>query len=302
MEIISATTDFVIKEPTVVTIGKYDGVHNGHKLILDKMSSYRARGFKIAVFTFDIPPSLMGFGNDTEVLMMPDEKEQVFRRYGIDYLVEFPFYEKTAAIDARQFVEEYIVDKMNAKAVVVGTDCTFGHKALGNAKLLQELSSVYGYEVEVVDKLMADGVEISSTYIRQLVRNGEVKKADMLSFRPFFVNGQFKRGTSEYNTGRLVYYMDIPAGKVLPTDGVYYSKVFYEDAFYPAMTRVMTNKRKLATYIYGGVKGIARGIISVALFEKAHGLYEFATPQDEEEQKKKDIFEGQKWHKEHPRN
>ena len=143
MKIISGTTEFKISEPTVVTIGKYDGIHNGHKLILDRMSSYRARGYRVAVLTFDIPPSMMGFGNDKEVLMTTGEKEQVFAKCGIDYLVEFPFYEKTASIDAQQFIEEYIVDKMNAKAVVVGDDCTFGYQARGNAKMLLDCGPLY---------------------------------------------------------------------------------------------------------------------------------------------------------------
>lgn len=302
MRIITGTTEFKISEPTVVTIGKYDGIHNGHKLILDRMSSYRARGYRVAVLTFDIPPSMMGFGNDKEVLMTTDEKAQVFRRYGIDYLVEFPFYEKTASIDAQQFIEEYIVDKMNAKAVVVGDDCTFGYQARGNAKTLLDCGPLYHYEVEVIEKLKDGDRVISSTYIRELVREGNVHKADELSCRPFFINGKLDRGSSTYRRGRLVYYLDVPEGKVMPNGGVYYSKVLYEDNFYPALTRVIPGKRRLTTYIYGGVKGIARGIISIALFEKMHDLYDFDTIEAEDQQVVEDIFEGQKWHKEHPRN
>lgn len=302
MTIIKGTTDFSITEPTVVTIGKYDGLHIGHKSILDRMSTYRSRGYRVAVLTFDVSPSLMGFGNDTDVLMTMNEKEQVFMRYGIDYLVEFPFYEKTASISAQQFIEEYIVDKMNAKAIVVGSDCTFGYQAKGNASMLCDYGPIYGYEVEVIEKLKDGDREISSTYIRELVRDGNVLKADELSFRPFFVNGKFNRGPSQYRAGRVLYYMELPEGKVLPAGGVYYSKVLLDDAFYPALTRVVPGKRRFATYVYGDVKGITRGIISVALFEKMHDLYDLATIKEEDQQATLDIFEGEKWHKMHPRN
>lgn len=302
MNIISGTTEFKIPDKTVVTLGKFDGIHNGHLLILNRMSEYKKRGLKTCVMTFDIPPASLGFGSDQEVLMMKSEKEQVLRKYDIDYLIEFPFYEKTASIGAQQFIEEFIVDRMNAKAVVVGVDCTFGHMAKGNADMLKDYGPIYDFEVTVLDRVKDGDIDLSSTYIRSLVREGKVDKADSLSFRPFFINGRFRRGSTEFSSGLLFYFVDVPEGKVMPCSGLYYSKIWYEECFYPALTRVDKDKRELMTYVYGGVKGIARGEVSVALFERKRDLLVGASAEEQDKQARQDIFDGQKWHKEHPRD
>ena len=100
MNIISGTTDFRIPEKTVVSIGKFDGVHKGHLTIIDRMRKYIRRGYKLCVLTFDIPPSSLGFGSYKGVLMTNVEKRYIFSSLGIDYYIEFPFYEKTASIPA----------------------------------------------------------------------------------------------------------------------------------------------------------------------------------------------------------
>lgn len=303
MDIISGTIDFNIPDDTVLTIGKFDGIHNGHLLILERMKTYRASGLKLCVMTFDIPPATIGFGKDSDVLMTMGEKRQVFNRFGdIDYLVEFPFTQETAAISPERFIEEYIVGKMHAKAVVVGSDCSFGHKALGNADMLRKYSEKFGYSLEVVNKVMDGDTEISSTYVRRIVREGNVAKADSLSFRPFFINGKFRRGASDFSSGIMMYYMDIAGGKVIPDSGIYFSKVLYEDSFYPALTCVNYDERTLETYVYGGVKGIASGEVSIALFEKKRDIMEFTDVNEKNAQARIDIFDGEKWHKLHPRN
>ena len=133
MKIISGTTDFNIPEETVVSIGKFDGIHKGHMHIIKRMKDYIRRGYKLCILTFDIPPSSLGFGTDKGVLLTNSEKRELFGELEVDYYIEFPFYEKTASIAARDFIEEFIVDRMHAKAVVVGEDCTFGQGAAGKS-------------------------------------------------------------------------------------------------------------------------------------------------------------------------
>ena len=298
MNIISGTTDFKIPEKTVVSIGKFDGVHKGHLTIIDRMKKYIRRGYKLCILTFDIPPSSLGFGSDKGVLLTNAEKRYIFSTLGVDYYVEFPFYEKTASITAHEFIEEYVVDRMNAKAVVVGSDCTFGQGAMGNAQMLRDFGPIYDYEVEIINKIKDGKREISSTYIKELAAEGRVRKMKDLSYYPYYVHGKFRRDPVAVGSGIFYYVMDIPDEKVVPHDGVYYSKTIYEDENYDSITNVREDDRTLETYIYGGVRGIQRGEVSVALIEWKREELKYYKVSDLRKKIKEDIFEGQKWHKE----
>lgn len=298
MEIISGTTEFNIAEKTVVSIGKFDGVHKGHLYILKRMRDYISRGYKLCIMTFDIPPSSMGFGNDKGVLFTNTEKRRVFEELDVDYYIEFPFYEKTASISANQFIEEFVVDRMNAGAVVVGEDCTFGQGASGNAQMLRDYGPLYDYEVEIISKIKDGRKEISSTYIKELAKEGKVKKIMDLSYRPYFVTGKFRRDPVSAGSNIWYYVMDIPDEKTMPLGGVYYSRAVYEEESFAAMTNVRTDNRTLETYIYGGVRGIQRGEVSIALLEWKREEIKFYKTADLNRKIKEDVFEGQKWHRE----
>lgn len=301
MQIISDSLEFNIMVPTVVTIGKFDGFHNGHKLILDTMNEYRTLGYRICVMTFDKPPASLGFGKNEDVIHTMNEKEQVFRRLDIDYLIEFPFTKETAGIEPKRFIEEFIVKKMNAKAVVVGDDCTFGHKAMGTASMLVDYGPIFGYEIRVLSKLKDGDREISSTYLRELILDRQVFKANSLAFRPYFINGIFARALTGGTSGLLKYEVEIPEGKIAPASGLFYSDVLYYEAFYPAISYVDKENRKLETYVYGGVKGIAKGTVSVALWKLIPESDDIKGITDDNPKLREVIFEGQKWHKENPR-
>jgi len=298
MEIIKDTIEFNIEDETVVTIGKFDGIHNGHVLILDRMKQYRARGLKICVMTFDRTPAMLGFGKDKKVLMTMAEKEKVFDALGIDYLVEFPFYEKTAAIDARTFIEDFVVERMNARAVVVGTDCSFGQGAKGNAQMLRDFGPIYDYEVEIMEKLMDGEREISSTYLRELLQEGNVSKMSEISCRPVNFRGILKQGPSEISPFLTTYYMTIPDEKVMPKPGVYYSIVLYDDSPYSALTDVPADGRVCESYLYNDIKGITCQETTLCLVGRMRDSIDFESADILNTRVREDIFEGQKWHKE----
>ncbi|MBO4904501.1 MAG: hypothetical protein J5367_04700 [Lachnospiraceae bacterium] len=302
MNIITGTTEFSIPEKTVVSIGKFDGVHKGHLYIVKRMKEYIRRGYKLCVLTFDIPPSSLGFGSDKGVLLTNAEKRSIFAELGIDYYVEFPFYEKTASITAQQFIEEFVSDRLNAGAVVVGEDCTFGQGALGNAQMLRDFGPIYDYEVEIINKIKDGKKVISSTYLKELLADGKTTKVKSLSYRPYHVSGRFRRDPVGVGGNTWYYILDIPEEKSMPLGGVYYSKVVYEDEHYDAMTNVRTDNRTLETYIYGGVRGIQRGDVSIALLEWKREEVKYYKISDLNKQIKQDIFDGQKWHKEHAVN
>ena len=140
MQIISGTTQFRIPEGTAVAIGKFDGLHLGHRKLLDVILRQKEDGLKAAVFTFDPSPEVLFGMNPSRELSTNKEKRELFREIGIDILVEFPFNKDTAAISPEDFVIDILVNRMNAKFVAAGTDLSFGAKGKGNFAMLSSLA------------------------------------------------------------------------------------------------------------------------------------------------------------------
>ena len=157
MKVITGTREFCIEEPTVVTIGKFDGRHKGHqKLLKEMLRQKECHGWKTAVFTFDMAPMGVVSGKRATVITTNEERRNNMRAMGMDYLVEYPFSREVAAMSPEDFVTEVLVKQMHAKAVVAGPDCSFGHKGAGNAELLRKLGPEYGFETIIIEKKQDD--------------------------------------------------------------------------------------------------------------------------------------------------
>ena len=209
MKIISGTTDYYITEDTVMTIGKFDGYHKGHACITGEMKKYaKTRGLKTAVLTFSTPPAAVAYRKDMKLLTTTAEKEMIFESLGIDYLVEFPFNEITAAISADEFIEEFIVKRMNAKAVVVGEDCRFGHRASGNVDVLNEYGKRLGFDTCVIKKLVDEisGKVISSTLLRELMNAGRLDEVNRLCDHPYYIEAAYAKSIPNCSTDDVLYF------------------------------------------------------------------------------------------------
>ncbi len=161
MQIIRNTTEFNLKN-SCVTLGKFDGVHLGHrKLISTVVEDKECRS---VVFTFDpLPDAPIKKVNTiyTEI-----EQETVLAALGVEVLIRYPFSKKESMIEAENFVKQVLIEQLDAKHIVIGRDFRFGHACKGDYKLLQELSEVYGYRLTIHDKVIYQGEEISSSRIR----------------------------------------------------------------------------------------------------------------------------------------
>ena len=176
MKYIKNTLDFKIEKPSVVTLGKFDGLHRGHELLMRKLLRCKeAKNYQAVVFTFDIPPKNRVEDVSGKVLTTNDEKEHVFSTSGIDYLIECPFTKEVMCMEPEDFVR-WISKALHMKCVVVGTDFRFGHKRAGNYKTLQQLEKEFGYKTIVVKKIQEDNRDISSTYVREEIAKGNIKK------------------------------------------------------------------------------------------------------------------------------
>lgn len=241
MRVITGTREFQIEEPTAVTIGKFDGRHKGHQKLLREMLCFKERqGLKAAVFTFDMAPAGMMAGRVQTVITTNQERRNKMAKVGIDYLVEYPFDQETAHMQPEEFVSEVLVRQMHAKAVVVGTDCSFGYKGAGNAQLLKEMSEFCGFEAVIIEKEQDDHRDISSTYVREELDLGNMEKANELLGEPYAIHGVVVHGN--HIGGAILGFPTAnilpPPEKHLPPFGVYVSQVLVDGRLYRGVTNI----------------------------------------------------------------
>ena len=228
-------TEIHIDEKTVVSIGKFDGVHYGHQEIFNEMRKIREEtGYKIAVFTF--------CSYTDPQLSTITEKRSMLEAEGVDYLIEFPFTDKLRTTSGEDFIRNLLVNKLNMAYIVAGDDCSFGYNKSGNAELLYKLSEQYRYKVRILDKLKADDSDISSTQLRNLLSSGDVEKIYDLKGSYYSVSGKVIKGKCfgkaiSFPTANIMLDSD----KLLPKPGVYATRTFLSGVYHDSMTNIGVN-------------------------------------------------------------
>lgn len=304
MQIIEGTVEFQVEGRSAVAIGKFDGVHRGHIRLLEHILAKKALGLKAVVFTFD-PPASSLFGKPGEKELSPlAEKRSFFEELGIDVLVEFPLNKETAATPAADFIEKMLVYQMHAAYIAAGSDLSFGYKGSGNKELLQELSEKYGYQVEIIEKVMEGGREISSSYVRKEVENGNMEMAARLLGRSYSVTGIVEAGKKlGRRLGMPTLNLYPPQDKLLPPNGVYYSMVECGEEIYNGITNIGskptvndTRKISVETYLYDFEGDLYGREIVTRLLHFRRPEYKFAGVEALKKQMEEDIAAGRLYH------
>jgi len=238
MKYIKNTTEFFIEEPTVISLGKFDGIHRGHELLLEQLMKKKREGYKAVIFTFDIPPKKALNAEEVKVLTTNEEKMHMFDSFGIDYLIECPFTPEVMSMEPEVFIE-MLVKNLSVKYIVAGEDFCFGRNRRGNYQMLQEYASKLSYEAIILPKMKEDERDISSSYVREEIMEGRIEMANKLLGYPYFVSGEVKHGNK---IGRTIGFPTInlipPANKLLPSYGVYITKVTIDGIVYHGVTNV----------------------------------------------------------------
>lgn len=239
MEFIRKTLDFQVEEPTAVTLGKFDGLHRGHDLLMQTVLEY-SKKYQLAsvAFTFDIPPRSKVEEIVANVLTTNDEKQYIFEKRGIDYLIECPFTTEVMSMEPKAFIA-WISKVLHMKYVVVGDDFRFGHKRAGDYHTLQQYEEEYGYKTIVIDKLKDSNRDISSTYVREKIADGNIKKANELLGYKYFIKSEILHGRKLGRTiGVPTINMILPPNKLLPPNGVYVTEVLVDGKTYMGVTNI----------------------------------------------------------------
>lgn len=228
MEIIKGL-DFKI-ENSAVSLGKFDGFHRGHRLLLDRILEHPK--FHATVFTFD------GILNGKQIYL-EEEKRSLLERLGVEREVLFPFSEKTRSMTPETFIREMLVNRMDAKLICVGEDFHFGKDRRGDVDMLSKYAPQYGYELCVFPKIKEDGEVISSTRIRGELAQGRIEKANRLLGDPYFVRGEVVHGNALGRTIGMPTANLLPGEqKLLPAYGVYATRVEADGKIYGGVTNV----------------------------------------------------------------
>jgi len=238
MRIINGNDDYYIKEGTVVTIGKFDGVHKGHqKLIEDVVSRAKVSGLRSCVITFENDPS------DDETtgkrLTTFEEKKRLIEDIGVDILVVFKLSEEFMRMNPYAFIDSVLVDKLNMQAVSIGSDFRFGHKREGKANTFVKAAMIYGYGINVLEKEESGGKPVSSTEIRAKLSEGDIGSVNEMLGRHFNVTGITAEGKKigrDLGFPTMNLYPD--KEKMLPPNGVYATEVLIGGKVYKAVTNV----------------------------------------------------------------
>ncbi len=299
MQIITRLDELNISEKTAIAIGKFDGIHLGHKKLLKHILEQKQDGLMATVFTFEPSPEEFFVGHSVKQLFTRKEKRKAFEDMGIDILVEFPLTAQTAATPPEDFVKTILVEDLKADYIAAGTDVSFGDKGRGDQYLLRNMSKELGFELCLIDKVMLDGAEVSSTRVRNHVADGDMVMAKRLLGSYYSISGIVEHGKHLGHTiGVPTVNILPPVGKLLPPFGVYRSIVLIDGNEYRGMTNIgrkptvsSDNQVGVETYIYDFDEDVYGKNIEVELLEFKRPEMKFDSIDALKAQMEKDIKE-----------
>ena len=256
MEYIS-DIDFKLKN-TAVTLGKFDGMHQGHRLLIDEVLSVKEDGYKAVMFTFLYHPFNLFSDNEFKLIFTEEEKRARLKDIGMDVLISYPFTNETKNIEPEDFIKDILVSKLDAKVIVVGNDFRFGKNRRGDVDMLRAMEAVYGYKVIAFEKKRWQDTIISSSTIREELAKGNMEEVNEMLGQPYYIHGQVLHGRKIGRTlGMPTTNLTPSANKLLPPCGVYASRTIIKGISYPGMTNIgfkptVGGERNMGveTYIY----------------------------------------------------
>lgn len=295
MKIIDITNE-KIKEDIVLALGYFDGVHLGHKVVLEQaIHISKNKKIKSAVFTFKNSPKNFIENREENHILSYDFKLKKLEEIGFDYVLVLPFDELISKINYNDFVINYISSNC-VKHIVCGYDYKFGYKGLGNTR---KLSTYDHFDLTIIDEYLLNKVRVSSSYIKNNIRSGNIELANKLLGYNFTIIGKVIKGKQRgknlvgFATANIEYTQYI-----LPQNGVYAVKVKVDDIIYKGMANIGynptfgdINKPSLEVHIFDFDKEIYGEILEVSFNKKVRNECKFDNIEQLKSQLKKDHIE-----------
>ena len=230
--------------PSAVTVGKFDGVHLGHRGVLAQLTALAAdRGLEPVVVTFDRHPlALLRPERCPPSLVSNDQRTTLLAESDVAATLMLTFTRELSELEPDEFVHRILHDTLRTKLVLIGADFRFGHRGAGTIDTLRELGTVYGFEIALLDDVTLDGARVSSTKIRAHLAAGEVREAARLLGRYPRVRSTVVHGEAiGHELGFPTANLDPAIDGFLPADGVYAAWAWIEGTRYPAAVSIGNN-------------------------------------------------------------
>ncbi len=210
----------------IVTIGTFDGVHQGHRQIVNRLNKIKKEtGGETFIFTFDPHPRQVLFPQQTDLklLTLTSEKLNLLEQAGIDHVLVYPFTKEFSKQSAHSYIKDILVDAIGVKQLIIGYDHHFGNNREGNIGTLKKYAPEYNFTVEEIPAHEVDSINVSSSKIRKALEEGDIKTANAFLGYNYFISGKVVNGkklgrTIGYPTANI--FIENPA-KLIPKIGVY---------------------------------------------------------------------------------
>jgi riboflavin kinase/FMN adenylyltransferase len=290
-------------KPSAVTIGKFDGVHAGHRhLIRQVIDAASEKGVAPSVLTFDRhPASVVAPDKAPLPLVSVDERCRLLAELGIEQILLLPFTSEVAKLTPQEFVNTCLRDAMRARVVLVGANFRFGHKQAGNPGVLRELGAQAGFEVRLVDSCTLRGRMVSTSEVRHALLAGNVSLAGRLLTRPYGLSGEVVRGHG-VGSKQTVPTLNLKTeAEILPADGVYITgtRDLDSDRRWNSITNIGMRptfqgaERTIETFLLEPLTGDAPQRIEVAFLRRVREERRFESPEALKHQIMRDVARAQ---------
>ena len=295
---ISESLSLSSEDKTVVTIGTFDGVHIGHqKIVLHLIETAKANGLKSAILTF-FPHPRMVLQKDTNIKLINtvEERHDILESLGIDYLFIKKFTHEFSRMSAEDFVKQFLIDKLQAKKIIIGYDHRFGRNRNADISDLKKFGQKYDFDVEEIPAQDIDEVSVSSTKIRKALIDGNIKKANKYLGYNFIITGLIIKGKGlgkelGFPTANLKVEEDY---KLIPKQGSYIVKSVIDNDLVFGMMNIGVNptvdgkKQSIEVHFFDFKKSIYNTKIKVELLGRLREEKKFDSLEQLKNQLEKD--------------
>lgn len=243
LEIKSIDINYESKKESIIALGNFDGVHLAHRELLEEVvKTSKETGIKSSILIFENHTKNTIDHKDQRIITSNRKKYQILQDIGIDIVYEIQFTENVMKIDPVDFVLNFLFSNLKIKGIIVGYDYRFGYKASGDTELLKKICSEQDIILKVINPITLDGEIVSSTLIRKLIRDGDIKKANKLLGYEYTMDCEVIHGKKlGSKMGFPTANLNLLSNYVIPKFGVYNSKIKINGRIYKAATNIGKN-------------------------------------------------------------
>ncbi len=295
---VQSITNYDKTQSTALTIGTFDGVHIGHRKILERLiNDAKNSGLKATVLTFfPHPRMVLQKDSDLKLLNTVDEKAQILKEIGLDYLIVHPFTKEFSRLTATEFVRDLLVNELKAKKIIIGYDHRFGRNRNANITDLIAFGNTLGFEVDEIEAQEVNDVSVSSTKIRKALENGDIITANNYLGYNYMLTGQVKKGKG---LGRKLSFPTANISikepyKLIPKNGVYFVKSNLNGKLVYGMMNIGFNPtvdgstKNIEVHFFDFTENLYDQSIQVRILERIRDEHKFSSIEALKEQLQKD--------------